>query len=117
MDLPTLDETDIFPQEEEVADLPDPFGGPQDLSLADKFEKLKENLDSSDSQRQRLEFKAYVHREQFKECINDVTTLEKPFQCAECNKTFASAHELWGHQVSVGSQTFDCNYSSCKEIF
>ena len=46
-------------------------------------------------------FKAYIHREQFKEYINDVTTLEKPFQCSECNITFASAHELWGHQVPM----------------
>ena len=36
--------------------------------------------DDSDS------FKAFVHKEQYKEFANDVPSLEKPFQCTECNK-------------------------------
>ena len=36
--------------------------------------------DDSDS------LKAFVHKEQYKEFANDVPSLEKPFQCTECNK-------------------------------
>ena len=35
------------------------------------------------------------------ECENELATLDKPFQCTECNKTFESAMELWGHQVRL----------------
>ena len=39
-----------------------------------------------DALRFKLEFKAFVHKEQFKEFANDKPSLEKPFQCSECNK-------------------------------
>jgi len=65
----------------------------------------------------RREFRAFMHKSQFKECENEVPSLDKPFQCGECNKCFESAMELWGHQNSFGTQTFDCNFGNCKEIF
>ena len=89
------------------------------LDLADKFSQISEdlNLGDEESVRYRLEFKSFMHREQFRQHINDVPTLDQPFQCTECRKTFASAHDLWGHQTSVGSATFACNYRSCTEVF
>ena len=114
--LPTLEcsEADMFDPSDEP-ELSDALL--QEQELMQKFQKLKSDLDVQDAKRFKLEFKAFVHKEQFKEFINDVPTLERPFQCVECCKTFVSAQELWGHQVSVGSQTFDCNYGDCTEIF
>eukprot|EP00088_Acartia_fossae_P032909 TRINITY_DN3367_c0_g1_i9.p1 TRINITY_DN3367_c0_g1~~TRINITY_DN3367_c0_g1_i9.p1 ORF type:complete len:1030 (-),score=197.59 TRINITY_DN3367_c0_g1_i9:78-3167(-) len=65
----------------------------------------------------RREFRAFMHKAQFKECEKEVPSLEKPFQCTECNKCFQSAMELWGHQNSFGTQMFDCNFANCKEEF
>ena len=115
--LPAIDcsEAEMFAPSEDSDQLPDVLL--QEHELMQKFQKLKQDLDYQDVRRYKLEFKAFVHKEQFKEFVNDVPTLEKPFQCGECNKVFASAREFWGHQVSVGSQTFDCNYGNCKEIF
>lgn len=58
-----------------------------------------------------------MHKEQFKDCIDEVPTLEKPFQCKECNKTFERAHDLWGHHASFRGPAFKCNFQSCEEVF
>ena len=68
----------------EDADIPDVLV--HETELLQKFQKIKQDLDEEDVARYKLEFKAFVHKEQFKEFINDVPTLEKPFQCGECNK-------------------------------
>ncbi len=61
--------------------------------------------------------KAFMHREQYREHAKDVPTLDQPFQCSECGKTFASAQDLWGHQTSVGNTSFVCNYRDCTAVF
>ena len=58
-----------------------------------------------------------MHQEQFKDCRNEVPSLEKPFQCKECNKTFERAHDLWGHHASFRGPAFKCNYQNCEEVF
>ena len=97
-DLECLEKDPLRSQEDEDI-LPEILFQEQDL--VNKFEKIKRDLDDQDARRYKLEFKAFMHREQFKEFFNDVPTLEKPFQCSECNKVFASAQELWGHQVFI----------------
>ena len=65
----------------------------------------------------RIELRSYMHKEQFKDCVDEVPTLDKPFQCKECNKTFERAHDLWGHHASFRGPAFKCNYKSCEEVF
>jgi len=73
--------------------------------------------DLNQSDKYRIELRSYMHKEQFKDCIDDVPTLEKPFQCKECNKTFERAHDLWGHHASFRGPAFKCNFQSCEEVF
>jgi hypothetical protein len=107
---------------EGVSSPPPPEDETTQLELASRFAQLRQDLnlgaaDEASSLRYRLEFRAFMHREQFREHAHDVATLDAPFQCAECRKTFASAHDLWGHQTSVGTTAFACNYLSCAEVF
>ena len=53
--------------------------------------------DLNETDQYRIQLRSFMHKEQFKHCINDVPTLDKPFQCEECNMTFERAHDLWGH--------------------
>lgn len=73
--------------------------------------------DLNQSDKYRIELRSYMHKEQFKDCIDEVPTLEKPFQCKECNKTFERAHDLWGHHASFRGPAFKCNFQSCEEVF
>ena len=65
----------------------------------------------------RIELRSYMHKEQFKDCADEVPTLDKPFQCKECNKTFERAHDLWGHHASFRGPAFKCNYKDCQDTF
>ena len=73
--------------------------------------------DLTHTDKYRIELRSYMHQEQFKDCRNEVPSLEKPFQCKECNKTFARAHDLWGHHASYRGPAFKCNFQSCEEVF
>jgi KRAB domain-containing zinc finger protein len=73
--------------------------------------------DLTHTDKYRIELRSYMHQEQFKDCQDEVPTLEKPFQCKECQKTFARAHDLWGHHMSYRGPAFKCNYQSCEEVF
>ena len=77
-------ETDLLTSQEDGDMLPEILFQEQDL--VQKFEKIKRDLDEQDSRRYKLEFKAFMHREQFRDFLNDIPTLDKPFQCIECNK-------------------------------
>ena len=72
--------------------------------------------DLNQSDKYRIELRSYMHKEQFKDCIDEIPTLEKPFQCKECNKTFERAHDLWGHHASFRGPAFKCNYQNCEII-
>ena len=92
------------------------------LELGQTFlrNKFPEGLDESnlkDSDKYRIELRSYMHKEQFKDCIDEVPSLDKPFQCKECNKTFERAHDLWGHHASFRGPAFKCNYQDCQEVF
>lgn len=65
----------------------------------------------------RIELRRFMHREQFQDCRQEVPSLERPFQCKECNKTFARAHDLWGHHASYRGPAFKCNFGTCEEVF
>ena len=73
--------------------------------------------DLTHTDKYRIELRSYMHQEQFKDCRNEVPSLEKPFQCKECNKTFARAHDLWGHHASYRGPAFKCNFQNCEEVF
>ena len=91
-----------------------------DEGVGGQFEtKLEEaNVkDLNQSDQYRIELRSYMHKEQFKDCANEIPTLDKPFQCKECNKTFERAHDLWGHHASFRGPAFKCNYQNCEEVF
>ena len=73
--------------------------------------------DMTQSDQYRMELRSYMHKKQFEDCADEVPTLDKPFQCKECNKTFERAHDLWGHHASFRGPAFKCNYGSCEEVF
>ena len=92
------------------------------IELGENFlrSKFPQGLDESnlkDSDKYRIELRSYMHKEQFKDCIDEVPSLDKPFQCKECNKTFERAHDLWGHHASFRGPAFKCNYQDCQEVF
>ena len=97
----------------------------EELVLGESFLRSKfpggmeeSNLkDLNESDKYRIELRSYMHKEQFKDCIDEVPSLDKPFQCKECNKTFERAHDLWGHHASFRGPAFKCNYHDCQEVF
>jgi len=112
------DELHVDENEERVIKKRDEGGNEDRLGV--KYAKIKQYSQQAtelDVQGSRREFRALMHKAQFKDFENDVATLDKPFQCNECNKCFKSAQELWGHQISFGTQRFDCNFGDCKEEF
>ena len=73
--------------------------------------------DMTQTDQYRMELRSYMHKKQFEDCADELPTLDKPFQCKECNKTFERAHDLWGHHASFRGPAFKCNYGSCEEVF
>ena len=95
-----------------VPDFESPFKGEER-----SFKEQPCIKDLTHTDKYRIELRSYMHQEQFKDCRNEVPSLEKPFQCKECNKTFARAHDLWGHHASYRGPAFKCNFQSCDEVF
>ena len=83
----------------------------------DNFSQQARIKDLTQTDKYRIELRSYMHKEQFKDCQDEVPSLEKPFQCKECGKTFSRAHDLWGHHASYRGPAFKCNFQSCEEVF
>ena len=73
--------------------------------------------DLNHTDKYRIELRRFMHREQFQDCRHEQPSLERPFQCKECSKTFARAHDLWGHHASYRGPAFKCNFGTCEEVF
>ena len=106
---------DLGGTENSIEDLED---DPLELNLKPVFPLVDSSVkDLTQSEQYRIELRSYMHKKQFEDCAEEVPTLDKPFQCKECNKTFERAHDLWGHHASFRGPAFKCNFGSCEEVF